>query len=54
MSTYRIKISQTYNFPFMFIADAFGGTNQVGGGGPAPGGLSWYPNNYPWPIEEVQ
>ena len=34
-------------------ADAFGGTNQVGGGGPAPGGLSWYPNNYPWPIETV-
>jgi gliding motility-associated-like protein len=31
-----------------------GGANNVGNGGAGPGGsLNWYPNNYPWPIEEV-
>jgi gliding motility-associated-like protein len=31
-----------------------GGANNVGNGGAGPGGsLTWYPTNYPWPIEEV-
>ncbi len=35
-------------------AGGWGGANNVGNGGAGPGGsLNWYPNNYPWPIEEV-
>jgi gliding motility-associated-like protein len=35
-------------------AGGFGGANNIGSGGPGPGNsLTWYPNTYPWPIEEV-
>ena len=35
-------------------AGGWGGANNVGNGGAGPGGsLTWYPTNYPWPIEEV-
>ena len=35
-------------------AGGWGGANNIGNGGAGPGGsLNWYPNTYPWPIEEV-